>query len=252
MTDETQPLSIEERALAEAVPEWGAEADGPALDDGLIRAFRAGALDEAERARVAGLLADSADDRALLRAYAASDQADSGVDPDVMSVARVMARYERPRRQRQWAAVGAVVVALAAALAVFILRPGEGPGTDAWRLDGPMGGVVLQRGEEAASSVFVPGSRFRLFVRPRAPLSGPPPTCRAMLSSPSGKTRVVASEHLTVADNGVCRLSAPAEVLFDTFGTWKVALVIGAAAERPTRRDGAWYEIEIDYRNAQE
>ncbi len=264
-------LTARERWLLEAVPAGGAAADegadaaaDAALDDGQLAAFRRGELDDEAAAALAGRLARDPEARALLVAQAEAER-----DADAMSVARVLRRAGQGRAgqsrsrqsgagqsRRRVVAVGAALVALAAALILFVGRPSA----PEFALDGPYGGVAETRGEETISRSFVPGNRLRLFARPAAPLATPP-GCVAVVGAPapSGETRRTAVDRrfVRVAPNGVCRLDAPVEALFPAFGRYSVALVLlpaGAGSVPdgiPRLGEGIWLVEKIDYRSAE-
>lgn len=249
MSDETTmdgeaELTPRERRLLEAVhaPE---SADEAPIDDGLLIRFRRGELDDATAASVAGRLARDPAARALLVAQAEAERGS-----DAMTVARVMSR-QRPAGRRGWLAAGAAVaVALAAALALFVMRPTA----PQFALDGPYGGVAESRGEETVSRTFVPGNRLQLFARPDAPLATPP-GCLGVVQAADGRETAVDRRFVRVAPNGVCRLDAPVEALFPTFGRYAVSLVLlptGSVPDGiPRRGDGIWLVEKIDYRSAE-
>lgn len=241
MSDDHE-LTPRERRLLDAVPE-GETSDAP-IDDGLLMAFRRGELDDATAAEVAGRLARDPEARALLVALAEAERGS-----EAMTVARVVRRQGSNRRG--WLAGGAaVVVALAAALALFVMRPTA----PEFSLDGPYGGLAETRGEETISRTFVPGNRLQLFARPAAPLQSAP-GCVGVIEGADGRQTAVDRRFVRVAPNGVCRLDAPVEALFATFGRYSVSLVMldgGPVPDGiPRREKGIWLVEKIEYRSVE-
>lgn len=244
-------LSTQERWLLEAVPANPSTTEEEPLDDGVLAAFRRGELDDATAAAVAGRLARDPAARALLVA-----QAEAARGSDAMSVARAVRGATVRANSGRYAAVAVALVALAAAVILFVGRPTA----PEFALDGPYGGVAETRGEETISRSFVPGNRLRLFAKPAAPLEAPP-GCVAVVGTPdaTGETRRAAVDRrfVRVAPNGVCRLDAPVEALFPAFGRYSVALVLlpegpGSVPDGiPRLGQGIWLVEKIDYRSAE-
>lgn len=240
---EEPALDAFERRLLEAVPEWGVGPDAGPVDDGALMALRAGALGEAEAAALAGRLAADPEARALLIAQAETARRS---ESEALSVARVLSRRRRPGALL--VAVGAVV-ALAAAVALFVARPAE----PRFTLDGPFGGVADSRGEaDGPTTTFVPGNVLRLFVRPAAPLDRPP-ACRGVVTGADGARRAVPDAFVTIAPNGVCRLQGPIEQILPGFGDFRVGLVVETDGSLPDgvppENRGSWHEKKIEYRS---
>lgn len=152
-------VAREERAaLADAVPEAGP-----------LRP-----LDEAERASIVeAILAGQGRERA------AEPEVADGYDG--MSDLP-LAEAARPSMPGRWGRIAAIGLALAAALAIFALRP-TAPDLPAYTLEASAGAQTV-RGVEAAAP-YTPGTRFRFVLRPASPPAGPV-TAAITLRGPDG------------------------------------------------------------------
>lgn len=176
--------------------------------------------------------------------------------------ARVATQPEaRSTRRLAWGAIGSFV-ALAAALAILVLRPQSLPPAPEFTLEGPTGGLTEVRADVPESNVFVPASQVRLVLHPR---QAPQPGAALALF------RVEAGERLhrlpdalaRVQPNGAWLIEGEGRALFgDTAGPRRLLVVVAGAAEALAELDGRQasliegradlraYPISVEYRTA--
>lgn len=138
-------------ALGEVAREDAEEAAAPLPESGPLRP-----LDEGERAD-------------LLAAVMARRGGTPALEPSTP-----LADVAAPSPPRRWGVVAVAGLALAAALAVFVLRPTTA-GLPPYALEAT-GGAQAVRGVDAPSgpvTVYAPGTRFRIVLRPAEAPPGP-------------------------------------------------------------------------------
>lgn len=245
------------RTVAPAEPDVDGCIIEPPFDAGLIGRWLeeradADATDDGEEDPVAAHLADCAGCRAL------STHLRTALSPALVSR---MVDSAAPRRRR-WvrpAAVGAVV-ALAAALALTVVRPGYPLPPDGFTAGALHGGVALDKSAPTVSTRFVPTSRLRWIITPDARRAALP--ARAYESAPPGAPLTpLPLDAVTVHGGGAVVLDSRAQALFgERYGPRALyvgiaavddALDDAAGAEPPA--DGAaadgvrWYRVDIEY-----
>ena len=177
--------------------------------------------------------------------------------------ARADARADAPRSTRRlaWGAIGSFV-ALAAALAILVLRPQSLPPAPEFTLEGPTGGLTEVRADVPESNVFVPASQVRLVLHPRqAPQPG---AALALFRVETGeRLRRLPDALARVQPNGAWLIEGEGRALFgDTPGPRRLLVVVAGAAEALAGLDGREasviegradlraYPISVEYRTA--
>jgi hypothetical protein len=143
----------------------------------------------------------------------------------------------RSTRTLAWGAVGGFV-ALAAALAILVLRPQSLPPAPEFTLEGPTGGLTEIRADVPESNVFVPASQVRLVLHPHlAPLPG---AALALFRVETGERLHRLPDALArVQPNGAWLIEGEGRALFgDTPGPRRLLVVVAGAAEALTDLDG--------------
>ena len=228
------------------------------VDDGVLVAFRAGALTEDAAAAVAAHLDRCGACRALAEALG-----------EPLSAA-LLERAERSLAQpRSWfggarAGVAAGLLAAAAAIVlVFALPEGASERPPEYALAGPFGAVQETRGETVAQGtpVFLSTSRIRLGLAPAEDLVGAPPAVAVFVSEPGGALRAAPPASLTAGIGGAWRFETEAGPLFgDETGLRHLHVVVAADAADLLALEGRraadvrdepalrWSTIVVDYR----
>ena len=237
------------------------------LDDGVLVAWRGGALDDGRVAAVEGHLARCSACRALARELA-EPASDLFLDR-VRRIGRTgSAAPERPRWIRRATLAVPFLAAAGVLTAVFLLAHGPPPPGDApvsgWRLEGPFGGLADARNKpERPSPIFTADSQIRLLLRPDSGSAGPgtqPVT--VLLAHGLGPLRAVRGLRSETGPTGIRRLEGPAAaVLGPELGPATLVLVVGGpdasaldgltlAAARSEWPAAQWLTVEVEYRPA--
>lgn len=223
------------------------------FDPDLLLAWRAGALDEAERAAAEALLAADPEARAWL--------ADLEAEPSPFLERWAEAELRGPRHRR---AVGLVTaLALAAGALFFALRPTPPPDYTVELLRGPQ---VEHRGEEAPTAELHRVDdevTLALTLGPTAPLDAAVHGA-AFVDGPDGRLQPAAVPGAT-GEGGSWYIRAPARALFgERHGprALYVALAYDAddladlAGRDPpdteTHRGVRWHVLRFDYRRSED
>lgn len=215
------------------------------VDDGALRAWRTGALDETGTAAIDAALAASPEDRALARSIAR----DAGPDAALYTWAEAQGPQVKARPLTRWAGVLLAAAVLVAAGVTLFGRRGVAP--DDYHASALIGGVAELRGEEEPSAevpVFVAEGRLIVRLRPDAAREAPP--VRAFVARPGGALGAVPVQ-VTPAPGGAMQVEFAPSVLGREYGEWRLYLALGApdvAVEgRPyaeAKDDGAqWFEF---------
>lgn len=221
------------------------------VDDGLLRAWQAGALDEDAAAQLEGKLADSPEARTLARAQREAT-------PDALLA---WAEAQMPRRPRvgRFATLALAAGLILAAGLWSLWRASDTP-VPAYSASSLLGGAQTLRGEATPASrpVFLPDGRLTVKLRPEQP--GPAPAVAIFVAAP-GEPLQAATADVQTAPGGGLVISAATGALFgDRFGPWQLYVVLGrpakpiaarpaaeAAADNPATR---WFEFGLDYAEA--
>lgn len=226
-------------------------------------------------------LADGADDTealdhiarcAFCRAMLA-DVSGSVAAPNDFLTARMQRAWPAPAREAAptqaapstrrlaWGAIGGFV-ALAAALAMLVLRPQSLPPAPEFTLEGPSGGLTEVRADVPESNVFVPASQVRLVLHPRqAPRPG---AALALFRVETGeRLHRLPGALAQVQPNGAWLIEGEGRALFgDTPGPRRLLVVVAGAAEALADLDGRQasviegradlraYPLSVEYRLA--
>lgn len=221
------------------------------LDVEVLRALRAGRLDEAAAAAVDARLASDPAARRALQTLG---------EPVPAPLAAWARQHGPPPASRRWIApaVGGAL-ALAAALVVFLLQSGAPP-APAYRLGEIRGAAQTVRGEPSEQRVFLPRSRITLTVLPEGEPAEATPHLKLFVSSGGGPLRAGARVKVQAKDRAF-RVQAEAGTLFGSAAGPRVIWIgvsadaerLAAAAGRPPADARAlggvrWIEIPVDYR----
>ncbi|MCB9552611.1 MAG: hypothetical protein R3F65_08990 [bacterium] len=219
------------------------------IDDGALRAWRTGALDDEGIAAVDAALAESPADRALAREVA------RGAAPDASLYAWAEAQIPSARAgpTRRYAALALAATVLISAGVALWWRGGR-PAPPAYVASALLGGAQTVRGEEAATARPAFGPNGRLIVRLRPVEATEPPPVRAFVARPGEPLRAIPAA-VTPAPGGAMQVEVAAGVLGGQYGDWELFLALGepdAPAEgRPfaeAREDGArWFAFAWRY-----
>lgn len=248
-------------------------------DLALLLAYRAGTLgDEAEVARAEATLAADPAARAFLE--------DLGVAPSELDVARRVreglaavgaAQATRaaggggevvPLRRRRWLAPTVTLLAMAAAVLVFALRPRPDavPDPPAFSVTRHVGTVKEMRGDESPEPAAVYAVYRAAQLELKLETQGEPETplhARAFVDGPDGAL-VAASVQGVMDDSGAWSLELPAPTLFgDRYGPRALhvafstdpARLDGLEGTRPTADDNdgvRWVTLPFEYREEAE
>lgn len=177
--------------------------------------------------------------------------------------ARAPSAAEAPRSTRRlaWGAIGGFV-ALAAALAILVLRPQSLPPAPEFTLEGPTGGLTEVRADVPESNVFVPASQVRLVLHPRQ--ASLPGAALALFRVEAGDRLHRLPDALArVQPNGAWVIEGEGRALFgDTPGPRRLLVVVAGAAEALADLDGRAasviegradlraYPLNVEYRTA--
>ena len=245
--------------------------EGDCPDDGALLALHQGTLSEAQATQINAHLSRCAACRALTAELATP-----------ISEA-LYARLERNvlpgRRRWQWPAMLAAAVVLVAVIRMAIVHDGrlESTGTQtieapAWVppyvVEGPFGGVALERAAEPATpapkgpATFTASSRVSFRMAPVEELAGTAPALRIYTRLPNAEWRAIPAVCATAGEGGGFWIDAPALELFgETPGMWEVHLVLlppnveppksepSSLAKAREQMPGArWHVTRVDYR----
>lgn len=222
------------------------------IDDGALRAWRTGALDDAGTAAVDAALADSPEDRALAREIA------RGAAPDASLYAWAEAqRPAAPARPMTRYAALALAAAVLVSAGVALLWRGR-PAPPDYVASALMGGAQTVRGEGEAGERPVFGPSGRLIVRLRPAEATEPPPVRAFVARPGEPLRAIPAA-VTPAPGGAMQVEVAPTVLGDQYGEWELFLALGEPdppAEgrlfAAAREDGArWFAFAWRYAAAE-
>jgi hypothetical protein len=145
--------------------------------------------------------------------------------------------------------------AVAAVLLLFLRTPASLPPLPAYQVEDVAGGIRTHRGDPAGKSVFVPGSRLTLDVRPPQPITDEV-EARGFLSDGS---RIIPWKPSISIARGKVRLEG---TLGDQLpaGSWRVWVVVGRPGGIPSDeelmaslraghlRDDSWQAVHADLR----
>ncbi len=226
------------------------------VDDGALRAWRTGRLDDDASAAIEGALAASADDRALLRAVA-FDEAPSEALLQRAEAAASGARSTGRTRPR-WAGL-ALAATVLVAVGVAVLAP-RGGDEARYQSSALLGGAQALRGEETPSvevPVFHPEGRLTLRLRPEE--AGEPPPVEVFFASPDGPLQAVEAA-VKPAPGGAMEVAVSPRSLGAAFGEYRLYVALGepdaAAAGRgfgEVSDDGRqWFEYRWRYAPVEE
>lgn len=211
------------------------------IDDGMLLAYRDAALSASDMAAVEGLLARSAEARAMLRALAAAD------DAPVDEVAEQRMLRAKPRRAGLM--VGGALLAIAAAVLVFVLRP-DASATPTFEIVASSGVRVTRDPAVPLDAVYLPDSPVRVVLRPTA-TDAKRPAVRAWIKH-KDEARPIA-EPLRAVGTAAWALEVPARALFPRVGRY--TLHFGLAADdaaieglRDARPGVQWLSLDVEYR----
>lgn len=242
------------RAAARRSPpaERGAPDDAiETVDDGALRAWRTGRLDDEASAAIEGALAASAADRALLRAVASDDRPSEALLQWAEAAAPSAPAPARPRRMVRWGGLAlAATVLVGVGVALWApWAPGgiEGPRYQSSAL---LGGAQVLRGDDAPSAevpVFHPEGRLTVRLRPEEAAEAPPVE---VFFAPAGGALQAVEAAVKPAPGGAMEVALSPGALDEAFGEYRLYVALGepdaAAAGRSfaeARDDGRqWFE----------
>lgn len=133
-------------------------------------------------------------------------------------------------RRGPW--LGALGLAMAAALALFALMPRTLPPLE-YRLEGPLGGIKGDRGEGPASLTFAPNGTLRFLLRPERGGASDARPYVLRIEADDRLVDVTGTEWLVTDDGGV-RWSAPVQRVVAGPGRTRLAVVLSRSL--PTGR----------------
>lgn len=222
---------------------------GPCVDDGVLVAYRDGRLEAEATDAVEAHLASCAECRALLAELGAAI-------PEEMEA---WAKATLGRRRPRWPILGVAGAIAAAVLVALLARPKE-DGLPEYALRGPLGGVEAVRGEAGSSNRFVPESRFKLVLRPKARADALV-SLLVLVERPDGTLMEAPAGGISQGGGGAFRYEMKAGRLFgDDYGMRTVhAVVVVGPVERselqgsdqevrrrlPAHR---WMTVEVEYK----
>lgn len=229
------------------------------VDDGLIRAWRAGALDDEATAALEAQLAESPTARAVAAASA------EPVPDALLTWAEQQAprAAPAPTRARRGLALAAVArgrtrgglalaaVALIAVGATLLLRPGQ---PDYHYVTSPLaGGAATVRSEAAVGGVPVFRAQGILQVTLRPEVAGEAPPVAAFVARPDGVLRAVPIS-VETPPGGAVVIQAPAGRIFGSeHGEWRFYVALGEPgraegrifAEARAGSESLWFEYPL-------
>lgn len=161
-------LDADERAgIVAAITAQRTREQRDALDEAGLDRFGLAEVPEGDAAE------DDADGAELADAQSAGFDdvglAAAGLPAGPGDAAMPLADVARPRPPRRYAGVAATLLAIAAAVAFYVMRP-TGPALPVYTLE-TLAGAQIVRGEEA-NAPYAPGTRFRFLLRPATPPTG--------------------------------------------------------------------------------
>lgn len=215
------------------------------LDDGLLLAYQRGEANAEEREEIEQHLARCADCRALQAEYG------KPLPPPL----RDWALHKTPNRRARWAPL--LGLAVAAAIAAFVLLPRGPASLPGYSVSGPMGGVAMMRSDTQGSDIFVPTSQIKWLLKPAQKTKQA--NLRVFVEASKGQVREVGANP-TVTKAGIIRYETEARALLgEDFGMRTVHLVVvpkhtarafQGSIEDLRRALGAhrWLTTRVDYR----
>lgn len=235
-------------------PEAPDEAAIETVDDGALRAWRTGRLDDDASAAVEGALAASADDRALLRAVAF----DAAPSDALLQWAEAAGPSAKTRTRPRWAGL-ALAATVLVAVGVALLAP-RGGDEARYRSSALLGGAQELRGDDTPSAevpVFHPEGRLTVRLRPEE--AGEPPPVEVFFARPDGPLRAVEAA-VKPAPGGAMEVAVSPRSLGEAFGEYRLYVALGepdaAAAGRTfgeVSDDGRqWFEYRWRYAPVEE
>jgi hypothetical protein len=228
---------------------------GGCLDDGVLLAYREARLPEDAIDAAEQHLASCAECRALSSELEPVPEALETWARGTLRQGSEPGGAERSEGRR-WPVIAAVAALAAGTIIALLALPRST--LPEYELSGPLGGVQTLRGEAEETALFVPRSRFKLVVRPKAPVAEP--VSLAVFVADAGRLRRAPERGLTTGEGGTFRYELSAEELFgDQYGTRTVhtAVVRGRVApdlegteeevreKLPAHR---WMTRQIEYR----
>ncbi len=224
-----------------------AEPDDDDIDDGLIRAWRAGALSDDAGAALEGQLAASPEARAL-----AAASIEPVPEPLLTWAEQQAPRAAAPRRGWRPLLALAAVALLAVGGGLLLLRSGV---EHAYVTSPLTGGAATVRSEAAVGGVpvFRPGGVLEVTLRP--PQAGEAPPVAAFVAPEGGPLRAVAAAVERV-EGGAVIVRAPAGRLFGSeYGPWRFYVALGDPGRAAGRifdeareaGDAQWFEYPLAF-----
>ena len=205
------------------------------IDDGLLLAYHAGALSEADTQEVEAHLAGCADCRDLLTRLTRPVSARSTRRAlDAIARARGGQRAPpgraSPRSRRARAGLWLTLSAMAAGVAWMVWPPASLPLVPEYTLQGPLGGVQRVRADTLPTRIFDASSTVELILRPASDLQGPAPAVGVFIRSASGPRRPVPRAYIHSGEGGAVYVQGPAPALFgDTPGPQTIEIAFAAS-----------------------
>lgn len=212
------------------------------IDDALVRAWRAGTLDDAAAEQLEARLAIDPEARALAFAYG-----EAGPPPALTSWAE--AQVPGGGRRTWWAAAAAVLL-LGIGGAWWMSR-GGGP---RYLADAPTGSIRTTMSDTApATGIYGPASRLKIVLRPAAPVESAPPITVFADRGEAALPRV-SSARIVAGEAGIVRVEVPMGDAFgQAFGARRLLIAVGPwSGEAPPRIAGPdetrqWIEVPVTY-----
>lgn len=200
------------------------EVVGACVDDGELLAYQRGALAADRIEALERHLAGCGACRTLLRELSQPVSPELRRDADA-----ALLRQAAGRRPRFWLPVAGL--ALAAAVALFVLRPPPPSPPLLYELEGPLGGIKASRGEGPGSADFAPSGRIRFLLRPAR--GGTGRVELHVLRIDAGERLVdVTGDDWTVTEEGGVRWEAPVEHIAPGPGPTRLAVVLSPSGPR--------------------
>lgn len=224
--------------------------DRPEFDLGRVLALGSGAEDPA------------AEDHVARCAFCRAMLVEVGQPVNDLLVARMNRQWPRESGSKKWAFAGVgTVIALAATLAVTLMRPTDLPAPPELSLEGPFGGLTEVRSDVPESNVFVPDSQVRIVLRPAGGPVAPGAIVAVYRVEGEGRLLRLPASIAQPQPNGAWLLQGEGRAIFgDQAGPKRLLVVVAGAPQALEGLDGGSpeaargrpglkvHELRVEYR----